>query len=131
MSDKAIDIVVTWPKTRVFESYLKALREARMSGQLINYRVAHRPVWKFGALADRSARCYRVHTGLVRGWVTIVYAMRRDEGEVQRVGTDEFWPAGDYIVCNSAWHPIDPIPMKGFQGWRWFDENEARHEEEE
>lgn len=123
---KPIDIVVTWPKDRTLQSYLNALKSAMAEGQQINYRVARRPDWAFGVLANRAARLYRVHEKFVRGYTEILYVTCRDEEEVHREDTDGFWPAGNYIVCTPYWQPIDTISMKGFQGWRWFDEDEAR-----
>lgn len=121
-----LDIVVTWPKSKPLTAYLAELRRAEYEGLVINYRVARLPRWSprnvdlWGRVrpvcAGRPARCYMVYDGAVRGWCEILYACERDDGEV------EGWPAGKYIVRDPKWHHLEtPIPMSGFQGWRWFD----------
>lgn len=126
---KPIDIVATWPKSKPLETYLEELRKATALDQVINYRVANRPGWEFGALRERPARCYMVHDGQVRGYCEIKYVAEFGIGEVARVASDAFagfWPAGTYIVRDPRWRSVEPIPLRGFQGWRWFDEQEAR-----
>ena len=117
-----IDIVVTWPKNRPLEEYVGTLAWAKRNGEDINYRVSQRPSWEFGALHERPARCYRVHDGAVRGYTEILYVIQRDDDEVHMVGTQYFWPGGIYVVCDPTWYPLEePVPMRGFQGWRWID----------
>lgn len=117
------DIVVTWPKTKPLEVYLGTLRRAAREGLVINYRVRHLPMWD-DAINDHGVtgwaygaehpRCYQVHDGKVRGWTEVVYTCERAAGEV------DGWPAGLYIVRNPEWHPVEPTPMAGFRGWRWY-----------
>lgn len=113
------DIIVTWPKSRRFGSYMAQLELAARDSLLVNYHVRHPP-------RPAPLRCYRVHDGLVRGWLHVVAVMHRREGEVARVDDDpipEGWPAGWYIVCSPVWHelPAPHMEMPGFRGWRWFD----------
>lgn len=119
------DICVTWPKSRPLDSYLAELARAEREGLEINYRVGRLPAWP-GAMWDHGTlgfvygqqgvpRCYMVHSGFVRGWCSILYGCHREAGEVAG------WPAGLYIVRSPVWHALaDPIPMRGFQGWRWM-----------
>lgn len=108
-------IVVTWPKSRPLASYVAELKKAEEAGLTINFRVANYPAVPFGA------RCYHVHDGYVRGWVTTLGFEHREYGEVTDPVTGASWPSGKYIVRKPDWHPVDPTPMKGFQGWRYFD----------
>lgn len=125
-------IVVTWPKSKPLGEfgptgvgYLPELWRANDVGDVINFRVARLPRW-LDSIEDhgwtgwpygvRGPRCYMVHDGAVRGWVQVIGTCHRAEGEVHG------WPAGFYIVRDAMWQPIDPIPMRGFQGWRWFDQ---------
>lgn len=110
-----------WPKTRSLQSYLDELEAAVEAEQVINYRVARPPSWD--AIAQRP-RCYIVHDGAVRGYNWILYVEYRGEGEVARVKNDAFagfWPASTYIVRDPQWYPVEPVPMRGFQGWRWYE----------
>lgn len=115
-----LDIVVTWPKTQSLDVYVRNLSQALRQGQQINYRVSRLPKWEDGVLGRRPARCYMVHDGAVRGYTTILETMWRGAGEVKRVGEPGFWPQGWYIVRSASWIPIKPVPMRGFQGWRWY-----------
>ena len=45
--------------------------------------------------------------------------------------TGNYWPEGNYITCNPKWYPIDPIPMVGFRGWRYFEEPPSPISEED
>jgi hypothetical protein len=117
-----IDLVITWPKTRPLYSYLRELSKAQDAGELINYRIARPPSdeWRL-QLAYRSARCFIVHDGFIQGYNRIRGIEEKGENEVTDPITGAFWPSGWYIVREPEWHPIEPIPMKGFRGWRYFD----------
>jgi hypothetical protein len=119
------DIVATWPKSRPLSSYLDELLKAYRTGQQINFRVARLPRLDYAAWEERPGRCYMVHDGAVRGYNEIDRFTHR--ADVRDPITGEFMPPGFYIVRDPRWNPIIPIPMAGFQGWRWFDEEEARH----
>lgn len=117
------NIVVTWPKTKPLEVYLGTLRRAFLKGLVINYRVRHLPTWDDATLEHdvlgwpfgvERPHCYHVHDGAVRGWTEVLYGCHRHDGEV------DGWPAGLYIVRSPEWHPVDPTPMAGFRGWRWY-----------
>jgi len=112
------DIVATWPKTKPLEDYLADREEL-----WINYRVASIPHWQ-DEICDHGwnswpfgverPKCFMVYDGAVRGWLEVMGACWRENGEV------EGWNEGWYIVRDPTWHPIEPLPMKGFQGWRWY-----------
>lgn len=119
------NIVVTWPQTKPLDSYLAELARAARERWTINYRVARLPAWP-DTIEDHgwtgwpygveTPRCFMVHTGYVRGWCAVIGAGHRADGEV------EGWPSGLYVVRDPEWHPLaEPIPMPGFQGWRWTD----------
>lgn len=136
------DIVVTWPKDRRFASYLAELERAKGRGLFVNFRVPRLPNWpdllqghggSGFAYGTDPPRCYRVHDGKVRGWLTVVTAEARGARDVERVDSDplksrfsKYWPAGNYILCDPLWHTAAvPIDMKGFRGWRWFDRRDC------
>lgn len=119
------DIVVTWPKTRRFGSYVASIHQAARDGLLINYRVRNRPDQ---ARLAPDARCYRVHDGMVRGYTPISTVAFHASGEVARVKDDPIsgnWPAGWYVVCRPVFVDIKPIRMEGFRGWRYFDRTQV------
>lgn len=113
MTPSTRDIVITWPKTRAFESYLSGLALAATKGEVINFRVPTLP-------KEFPSRCYVVYDGNVRGYSAVLDLCERGENEVMGQN-GEYWPAGKYIVRSPILEPIEWIPMKGFQGWRYFD----------
>lgn len=118
------DIIITWPKTRTLDSYLNACVGAKIRGEVINFRIANPPNFEFGAHKDRDGRVYVVHDGFVRGYQELIHVAYREANEVLDPVTGGFWPEGWYLVRNPEWHEINPIPMKGFQGFRYFNEVE-------
>lgn len=122
-----LDIVATWPKIRTLESYLEELERAEDLGLFINFRVANLPKWgptPTHPIVRQIPFCYMVHDGYVRGYNVIKDAVYHQANTVSRVENDSWagcWPPGNYIVRYPHWNPITPTPMKGFQGWRWYD----------
>jgi hypothetical protein len=115
------DIVITWPKGQPLRDYLRACREAQARGDVINYRVANAPGFDFGAHRERRGRVYVVHDGAIRGYQELLYTTYREADEVLAADGRSFWPAGNYLVRDPQWHAVEPpIPMRGFQGWRWY-----------
>jgi hypothetical protein len=108
------DIAVTWPKTRPLGSYYAELERARRAGQVINFRVGARP-------KETPQRCYMVYDGFVRCWMPVKGVVWRNQFEIRRVGGG-WWPPGWYIVRTPVYAELErQVPMKGFQGFRYFD----------
>lgn len=114
------DLVITWPKTKRFDDYLHACAGAQMRNEDINYRISKAPNFDFGAHYPRPGRVYVVYDGFVRGYHELKFVIYRDDHEVLAVDGKGYWPAGWYLVRDPAWHEIELIPMKGFQGWRYY-----------
>lgn len=144
------DIVVTWPKSRPLGSYMAELERAKAQGLVVCYRVRSLPPFSLGAFdyGAPEVRCYRVHDGRVKGHLKLVMAEFRGAGEVERLPAPgderhegchrrggvcdchgrpcavEYWPPGNYLVCDPEWYEIprerQPV-MAGFRGWRRFD----------
>lgn len=113
------DLIVTWPKSRPLSSYLRELERAQRSGQVINYRVRHQPRISPSAWRGRGPRCYMVHDGAIRGYNKIRCLTFREDHEVVDPITGNFWPRGWYIVRDPGWHEVEPVPMRGFRGFRY------------
>lgn len=106
-------IVVTWPKRRPLNSYLDEVDRASREAKTIHFRVPSLPTIPYGA------PCYMVHDGAIRGWMrTLGFS---DGTNVIDPITGNSWPKGHYVVRWPLWHPVVPIPFKGFRGYRYFD----------
>jgi len=102
------DIVVTIPKSRLEAvAAEEAIVERAVSrGEAFNY------FWKVGRLPKEiPRRIYFVWEGAVRAF-----------HEVNRMTV----VGGAKIFMATKIHDIEPIPMRGFQGRRYFDESESR-----
>lgn len=127
------DIILTWPRDRPLQSYLDELVKAENDGLVINFRVAHPPrdaivsgnqVSVSFRGVQRLPKCYMVHDGYVRGYLEVLEVAYKGSGIVHDTqGDPNRYPAGWYIVRHPKWHPIDPVPMRGFQGFRYASED--------
>lgn len=128
------DIIVTWPKDRPLQSYLDELEKAARDNKVINYRVHKPPGGVIGEnvvsvsfrYSAKPPRCYMVHDGYIRGYNDVLEVTYKGRGDVTDPITGQGMRAGWYIVRNPKWHPINLIPMSGFQGFRYFDEYRAQ-----
>jgi len=66
----------------------------------------------------RGSRVFYVEDGYIRGFA-VVEKVRY--GGIQCETTNRWWTGSCYAVMPAqTWTWIKPIPMKGFQGWRYF-----------
>jgi hypothetical protein len=72
--------------------------------------------------AGPGAACFIVHSGFVRGWFTV---LDFTTDPCYRTGTSDAveaeWKEGPKVTLVT-WRPLAvPLPMTGFQGWRYTD----------
>lgn len=109
-----MDWVVTVPKTTSWSDYEQELKAVVDGDQIMNYRVHLFP--KEMRVGDR---CFVVHDGSVRGWMTIVGLVSSPK-PWRCTTTGHVWPEGNYIQRSGVFHPMKGLEMKGFQGIRKF-----------
>lgn len=110
------DIIVTWPSSRTLESYLVELNRAEQEEKVILYKVGKMP-----RHVAAGQRCYMVHRGYVWGYCEIIDLQFENEGvpPIDPI-SGERMPRGNYIVrAPHWWQLVKPLPMKGFQGFRY------------
>lgn len=108
------DIVVTWPKSRPFASYMTELSRAVAHDEVAYFRVSSRPN------VERHDRCYHVHDGFVRGYLNVLDLVELAAGESVDSVTGLTFAPGLYVVRSPIWRPLaTPVPMKGFRGFRY------------
>jgi len=113
-----MNIVITWPKTRALGSYLAELAKAEERGHVAYYRLSSRPDVKEGD------RCYHVHDGKVRGYLSVLGMTEfplDGHAPIDNVTGKHFQP-GIYVERHPHWFAINPVPMRGFQGFRYYRE---------
>lgn len=106
-----IDIIITIPKSISWKDYEKELAKVRDGSQVMNFKVSNFPKTKSGN------RCYLVHNGEVKGWMKIVGV---SEEEFTCTTTGKQWK-GKFIKRSGPFHYIEPLEIKGFQGFRYAD----------
>lgn len=110
INNEGMDIVVTIPKSISWKDYEKELDAVKDYSQVMNFKVNNFPKTKPGN------KCYLLYDGAIIGWMEIVGL---SEKEFDCTTTGNKWK-GKFIERSGPFHRIDPIPMKGFQGFRYF-----------
>lgn len=105
------DIVITLPKNISWEEYKKELNVVQDGKTVLNFKVPYLP-----KQTEVGRRCYLCYKGKIRGWMKIT-GLRKNNFTCTTTGV--VWK-GNFIQRSGEFHRIEPIPMKGFQGFRYF-----------
>lgn len=106
-------IIVTLPSNISWEDYEKELDKVKNYDEVMNFKV-----YNFPKGINRGDKCYIVHKGFVKGWMKII-GFSEKEFKCTTTGKDY---KGKFIERSGPFHYIDKeIPMKGFQGFRYFN----------
>ena len=102
------DIIITVPKKIKWSEYQKEL-EAAKNGEILNFKVAHFPK------VENGDRCYICYNGNIIGYHIIC---GKEEHEFTCGVTGDKW-SGKFVQRTGEFFKVEPIPMKGFQGFRY------------
>lgn len=105
------DIIITIPKKIKWIDYEKELEKVIDKSQVINFKVNFFPKTNVGN------KCYLVYDGFIRGWMEIVGLENK---KFKCTTTGKVWE-GKFIERSGPFHEIEPIPMKGFRGFRYMN----------
>lgn len=109
------NICITIPRTIKWEEYEKELKAVEDETQEMNYKLPTIP-----KDVKPGDRCYICHDGFVKGWMKISSIGNKDGFECTTTGKN--WDKGCYVSRTGKFHYLqNPIPMKGFMGYRKFD----------
>ena len=112
-----VALCITVPKTISWSDYEKELADVADGRMEMNYKLSSYP--KRVSVGDR---CYVVHNGMIRGWMTITGIEQRDES-FKCETTGRIWNSGVYVKRSGPFHYLkNPIPMKGFMGYKYIQE---------
>lgn len=108
------DIVVTTPK-RAMETAAQEARDCIEAGGGHYFRTfRNRP-----RDLEHGSRVFYVEDGYVRGFAVVDFI---HEGRMTCVTTGVAWGEGCHAIMPArTWRWIEPVPMKGFQGFRYID----------
>ena len=108
------DIIVTTPKNRMAEAAQEAAACLKAGGGHYFRRLAGMPR-DFGP----GSKVFYVEDGYIRGYGVVLSIGGSVTGWIDSVG--QLLPPGNYAIMPAAeWTWIKPIPMRGFNGWRYF-----------
>ena len=115
-------IVITIPKSIKWTDYEKELSAVEDESQEMHYKIPTLP--KDVNVGDR---CYLCHDGYIKGWMKISHIGKLDGFECTTTGKD--WSEGYYVSRTGPFHYLkNPIPMKGFMGYRKIDDSAINEE---
>ena len=108
--DENKDIIITIPKSIDWDDYQKELNAVADGKQVMNFKVNNFPKTSIGS------KCYLLYDGFIRGYM---YIVGLSEKSFTCSTTGKNWN-GKFIERSGKFYTITPIPMKGFQGFRYF-----------
>jgi len=110
-----MDIIVTTPKTEIENSAKEADNCKKRNGGFYfrRFPLNHSPKIK---IKDKVFYC---EDGYIRGFCEVSHIEKMKKNTCST--TSLKYPEGIYLMMDSTtWKWITPIPMKGFQGYRYF-----------
>ena len=109
-----MDIIVTTPKSQMANAAQEAADCIAANGGEYFRRFAPSGVPRI----HPGERVWYVEDGFIRGFCMVVGVKLASEMKCATTGRE--WPAGHYVIMDATrWYWIKPIPMKGFQGFRY------------
>jgi len=113
-------IIITLPSQIRWRDYEEELKKVENYSQVLNFKVPHFPKG-----INKGDKCYIVHQGFVKGWMEIVGF---SEKQFVCSTSNKKWD-GKFIERSGPFHYLnEKIPYKGFQGYRYFDLQEYKLE---
>ena len=104
-------LLITLPSCIKWEDYEKELRLAEDESQIMNFKVPFLP-----KCTKNIERVYLIHLGYIVGWQKFIGV---DIKKFKCTTTGTEWN-GKFIQRTGKFHKIDPIPHKGFRGFRYY-----------
>ena len=114
------DLVVTTPKSEMAKAAEEAAWARRQRGG--PRTLYFRRIGTVPKEAGTGSRLFYVEDGYVRGFCTLLGVDTDGSGYCDVTNRD--WGEGPQLVMRAdSWKWIVPIPLKGFQGWRYWPPN--------
>ena len=105
-------ICITIPKSIKWDDYKKEIDAVADWSQEMNFKVNNLPT-----KVKPGDRCYLCYDGNIIGWMTI---SSLGEKQFQCTTTGKDWEKGNYISRSGPFHKINPVPCKGFRGFKYL-----------
>ena len=106
------DIIITLPSKIEWSDYQKELELVKDEKNVLNFKVPFLP--KYTSIGSKCYLCYRSN---IIGWMKITGLINKN---FICSTTNKKWD-GNFIQRSGLFYKLDnPIPMKGFQGFKYF-----------
>lgn len=105
-------LLITLPSSIEWSDYEKELKNVEDESQVMNFKVPFLP-----KNIHHLKRVYLVYQGNIVGWQKFVGT---SDKSFKCTTTNKNWD-GKFIQRTGPFHKIDPIPYKGFQGFRYYN----------
>lgn len=111
-------IIITLPSSEKWDTYKNELKKVENYSNVMNFKVPNFPKG-----IKKGDKCYVVHNGYIKGWMEIIGF---SEETFTCNTTNKEW-SGKFIKRSGPFHYLsEKIPMKGFRGFRYFDLDEYK-----
>lgn len=107
-------LLITIPSTIEWSDYQKEIDAVSDGESEMNFKCSSLP--KHVGIGDRCYVCWR---GNIVGWMRISSIGPK---EFCCTTTGEKW-SGNFVSRSGSFHKISPVPYKGFQGFRYIDDD--------
>ena len=108
-------LLITLPSSIEWSNYEKELKNVEDESQVMNFKVPFLP-----KNIHHIKRVYLIYKGYIIGWQKFVGT---SDKPFKCTTTNKNWD-GKFIQRTGIFHKIDPIPYKGFQGFRYYNYTE-------
>jgi hypothetical protein len=110
------DILITLPAKTKWTEYEKELAAVADGKTVMNFRI---PSWPKKSTA--GDKCFVCHRGIIKGYM-IIHSFVSQLGFTCST-TGKVWPGGHFVRRTGVFTYLtgEPILMKGFQGYKYFD----------
>ena len=108
-------LLITLPSSIEWSDYEKELKNVEDESQVMNFKVPFLP-----KNIHHLKRVYLIYQGNIVGWQKFVGT---SDKPFKCTTTNKNWD-GKFIQRTGPFHKIDPIPYKGFQGFRYYNYTE-------
>ena len=110
-------LLITLPKDIDWDEYQKELDAVKDWKNEMNFKVSSIPTQ-----VDVGGKCYLCYRGNIIGWMTITSI---GEKSFSCGTTGKPW-SGKFVSRSGPFHRITPVPCKGFQGFRYIDDESLK-----
>jgi len=105
------DIIMTWRREYSWSEHLRVISPARDRSRIFYCALPFLP-----KRTKPGDRLYVVYRGHVQGWIEI------DKFCHEFIDKEDNHRVGSFVGITGPFHHIhDLYPMRGFQGWRYFN----------